>query len=341
MRLIAFIFTLFSAAFAMESKNYVIVTGGAGYIGSHTCKALNEAGYTPVTVDDLSTGEAEFVKWGPFEKADIRNKEAVDALFAKYKPVGVCHFAAKILVEESTKDPLGYYDVNVTGALNVIRAAVAHGVKSFVFSSSCSVYGNITTSDPVDESHLLSPVSPYAETKRVIESALQASGDAHGMPYSILRYFNAAGADVKAGLGFHMSSPHLIPTIVKKVKANETIQIFGNDYPTRDGTCVRDYVHVSDLADAHVKALDYNRANNQSLILNLGSEKGYSVKEITDAAAKILKQELKIEYKDRRPGDVIAVTANATKAKNLLKWELKHSSLEEIIQSSFDHMAKK
>lgn len=331
--------SLFSITWVyVVESDYIIVTGGAGYIGSHTCKTLHQSGYIPVVMDDLSSGSKEFVKWGPLEEGNILDKDWIFSVFDKYHPKAVMHFAAKISVDESINDPLSYYHVNFSGSLNLLDAIRHFKVKIFIFSSSCSVYGN-PINIPVDETHPLNPLCPYARTKLFFEEALKDCSKAYGFNYGILRYFNAAGCDKDMESGFTKDNKSFISIATKASLERKPLNIFGNDYDTRDGTCIRDFIHVADLADAHVLTLNHIIKKNESLLLNLGSEKGYSIKEVVQELQKISENYLGVLYGPKRDGDIVTMIADSTKAKNTLNWTAQHN-LEDILQTSYQWQKK-
>ena len=314
----------------------VLVTGGAGYIGSHFVKYLIKNDFDTVVFDNLSRGHREAVYPGArFENVDILNPEALEAALAKHSPDACVHFAAFAYVGESVEKPDLYYTNNVVGSLNLIKAVTKTGIKKFVFSSTCSVYGE-DVDIPISESQPTNPINPYAQTKLIIEKILSDFENAYGLKYAALRYFNAAGADEEGELGeSHDPEPHLIPLVLQTALGKrEKIFIFGDDYPTKDGTCIRDYIHIQDLADAHLKALNYLTDKDESLIVNLGTGSGYSVKEIIDAAKKITGKEIPTEITARRPGDPPALVADNTKAAELLGWRPKRN-IEDIITTAW------
>jgi len=310
----------------------ILVTGGAGYIGSHTCKALAQAGYTPICFDNLERGHGWAVKWGPLEKGDLRNQSDVDRAFAKWRPSAVIHFAAYAYVAESTVDPIKYYHNNVGGSVNLIRACSESDCKRIVFSSSCATYG-VPLRLPLTEDHNQNPVSPYGFTKLVVERMLRESEIASGLKHVSLRYFNAAGADPDGELGeLHRPETHLIPLILLAALGKEqSVKIFGDDYPTPDGTCIRDYIHVCDLADAHVAAIRWLSKNKPSRPFNLGNGRGFSVAEVIRKSREITGQPLKIEVEPRRDGDPPILISDSNDARTLLDWCPKVPSLDQQI----------
>jgi UDP-arabinose 4-epimerase len=310
----------------------VLVTGGAGYIGSHACKALAKAGHLPVTYDSLENGRADAVKWGPLEEGDIADAERLRAVIARHRPAAVMHFAAYIQVAESVAQPGKYYANNVGGTLNLLTAMRETGISAIVFSSSAAVYAP-PEGAPVAEGHALGPVNPYGQTKRMVERILADFGEAHGLNWTALRYFNAAGADPDGEIGpNHDPATSLIALVIKAgLGAGPELSVFGTDYDTPDGTAIRDFIHVSDLASAHVAALDYLEKGGVSGPFNLGTGRGFSVRQVIDAAERVLGRAIPAADRPRRPGDLAVMVADARKAVSLLNWTARHSSLEEII----------
>jgi UDP-arabinose 4-epimerase len=312
----------------------ILVLGGAGYVGSHACKALARAGFLPVTIDTLRTGHADAVKWGPLIEADFGDVEAVRAAVRTHGVTAAMHFAAMSLVAESVAEPVLYYEKNVAGTLRLLEALGAEGVSRIVFSSSASVYGE-TDRSPIAEDTPLNPTNPYGETKRVIEGALRWIGQATGLGWCALRYFNAAGADPEAEIGErHEPETHLIPNILRAVRARQPIKLFGSDYPTPDGSTVRDYVHVSDLAEAHVAALRRLADGGASQPMNLGAGAGLSVFEIVAAAERVLGVPIAREMLGRRPGDPPSLVADITRARRLLDFAPRLSDVETLIRTA-------
>jgi UDP-glucose 4-epimerase len=299
----------------------ILVTGGAGYVGSHCCLALRRAGHTPVVFDNLSNGHEAFVKWGPFEQGDIRDKVRLDEVFARHRPAAILHCAALIEVGESVKYPERFYANNVVGALNVLEAMNAHGVTPFVFSSTCATYGEPQRL-PMDETHAQAPVSPYGWTKLMIEQASRDIAAAHGLKFAHLRYFNAAGACPEEGVGErHDPETHAIPlALFTLIGRRDGFKIFGADWDTRDGTCLRDYVHVLDLADAHVRAIERLLSGGGSLAANLGTGDGVTVKELLAAIERVTGRPVPATAAPRRPGDAPALVANNALARAELGW---------------------
>ncbi|MDF1594285.1 MAG: UDP-glucose 4-epimerase GalE [Desulfobacterales bacterium] len=320
----------------------VLVTGGAGYIGSHACKALAKAGYTPVTYDNLIYGHPWAVKWGPFEKGDVLDRHRLDEVIAKYRPEAVMHFAAFAYVGESVENPGKYYRNNVAGSLTILEAMRDHGIRNMVFSSTCAVYGTPETI-PIPEDHPLKPINPYGFSKYTVERMLEDFSNAHDMRYVSLRYFNAAGADPDAETGEdHDPETHLIPLVLDAASGrSKNIKIFGTDYDTPDGTCLRDYVHVSDLAGAHVLALEYLKDTGKSDIFNLGNGNGFSVREVIETARKITGRDIQAIASSRRSGDPAFLVGSSDKIRKVLGWNSKHASIDDIIQDAWGWYQKK
>jgi len=318
----------------------VLVVGGAGYIGSHTCLDLANKGFKPVVYDNFSNGHREFVKWGPAEEGDIRDRARLDEVLAKHKPAAILHFAALIEVGESVKDPVSFYENNVIGTLTLLSAAQAAGVKAFVFSSTCATYG-LPQSVPLDESHRQVPINPYGRTKYIVEQALADYDQYKGLRSVILRYFNAAGADFEGRIGeWHTPETHAIPLAIDAALGRrQGFKVFGSDYDTRDGTCVRDYIHVLDLADAHVRAVEYLLNGGDSVALNLGTGTGTTVKELLGTIETVSNRPFPVEYVGRREGDSTTLVANNDKARDILGWSPQYD-LTEIIQSAWNWHAK-
>ncbi|MGV1793267.1 UDP-glucose 4-epimerase GalE [Rhizobium sp. A37_96] len=318
----------------------VLVVGGAGYIGSHTCLDLANKGFKPVVYDNFSNGHREFVKWGPAEEGDIRDRARLDEVLAKHKPAAILHFAALIEVGESVKDPVSFYENNVIGTLTLLSAAQAAGVKAFVFSSTCATYG-LPQSVPLDESHQQVPINPYGRTKYIVEQALADYDQYKGLRSVVLRYFNAAGADFEGRIGeWHTPETHAIPLAIEAALGRrQGFKVFGSDYDTRDGTCVRDYIHVLDLADAHVRAVEYLLDGGESVALNLGTGTGTTVKELLGTIETVSKRPFPVEYVGRREGDSTTLVANNDKARDILGWSPQYD-LSRIIESAWNWHAK-
>lgn len=310
----------------------VLVTGGAGYVGSHACKALARAGYLPVTFDNLSAGWAEAVKWGPLVKGDLMNRASIDAALAEHQPVAVLHFAALSLVGVSIQNPGLYWRVNVGGALNLIEACVAAGVRNLVFSSTCSTYGDqdgvLLTEDAAQQ-----PINAYGGSKLAIEQMLRDFSKSDGLSHVIFRYFNIAGADPDGETGEqHRPETHLVPLLLETVAGKRpALTVHGNDYPTPDGTCIRDFVHVSDLADAHVLGLDWLLQGKENRVFCLGSGKGFSVREVIEASRAVTNRDVPVIVGPRRQGDAAALVSSSTRATEELGWEPKRSTLRQMI----------
>ena len=314
----------------------ILVSGGAGYIGSHTCLELSKRGFLPVVYDNLSNGHRESVRWGPLEEGDIRDRGRLDAVLARYRPAAILQFAALIEVGESINDPVAFYDTNVNGSLTLLSAAQAAGIDALVFSSTCATYG-LPETLPIDESHGQSPINPYGRTKWIIEQALADFDRHNGFRSVILRYFNAAGADFEGRTGeWHSPETHAIPlAIAAALGRRPAFKVFGEDYDTRDGTCVRDYVHVMDLADAHVRAVQYLLDGGASVALNLGSGTGTTVKELVSAIETVSDQPFPVELAERREGDSHALVANSDKACAVLGWRPKYD-LGQIVETAWN-----
>lgn len=310
----------------------ILVTGGAGYIGSHACKALAAAGYVPVTLDNLSTGWRDAVKFGPLVQADLLDRAALDAAFAEHKPVAVLHFAALSQVGEAMAEPGKYWRNNVAGSLNLIEAAVAAGCLDFVFSSTCATYGD-RDGEVLDEDTPQAPLNAYGASKRAIEDMLVDFGAAHGLRHVIFRYFNVAGADPDAELGeFHRPETHLIPLILDAVDGRrDALTIHGTDYPTPDGTCIRDYVHVMDLVDAHVAGLEYLRAGKGSRVFCLGTGEGFSVREVVEATRHVTNRAVPMVDGPRRGGDAVKLVCGSQRARDELGWRPARSTMRQMI----------
>ena len=314
----------------------VLVTGGAGYIGSHVVRLLIKKGLDVIVLDNLSRGhEASLPQNIIFEEVDLLDGDKLSAAIQKHKIESVIHFAAFAYVGESVENPEMYYRNNVLGSFNLINALKEKGVKIFVFSSTCSLYGNPLTI-PISEEETTKPINPYAKTKLMIEQILADYDFAYGMKYVALRYFNAAGASTKGEIGeSHFPEPHLIPLVLfTALGKRESISVYGDDYPTDDGTCIRDYIHVEDLADAHVKALEYLNNGNSSQIINLGTGDGNSVKEVISVAEEVTGKKIKSVIAPRRAGDPAVLVADNKKAKEVLGWNPKFN-LKDIIQTAW------
>lgn len=314
----------------------ILVTGGAGYIGSHTVQSLLEQGEHVIVVDNLSTGHRDAAKNVELLQCDIRDKEALNQVFSKHNIEAVVHFAASSLVGESMQYPGKYYDNNIYGTLCLLEVMVQHGVTKIVFSSTAATYGNPEII-PITESETTKPTNAYGETKLAMEAMMKWFDIAHGLKYVALRYFNAAGAHENGSIGEdHQPETHLIPLILQvPLGQRDYISVFGDDYDTDDGTCIRDYIHVSDLADAHVKSIHYLKSGGDSSVFNLGNGSGYSVLEMINAARTVTRHPIPAKIEKRRAGDPAVLVANAQKAREILHWEPKWTSIEEIIKSAW------
>lgn len=321
----------------------ILVTGGAGYIGSHFVKILVQKGYETIVVDNLSRGHIESIHPdAQFEKADLLESGALSEVISKYKPDAVVHFAALAYVGESVESPSLYYENNVVGSFNLIRACVQNNIKKIVFSSTCSIYGNPETT-PIDENQKSNPINPYANTKLTVEKILGDFDTAYGLKFVALRYFNAAGADPDALIGeSHNPETHLIPLVLSTAMGmRNKVDVYGNDYDTPDGTCIRDYIHVNDLANAHLKAIEFLKRENRSEIINLGTGKGFSVMEIINSCESVTAKKINYQITGRRPGDPAILVADNRKAGRLLGWETEFN-LDRIISTAWKwHLNKK
>jgi UDP-glucose-4-epimerase GalE len=313
----------------------VLVTGGAGYIGSHACKLLARAGYLPVVFDDLSRGHREAVRWGPLVEAHLADRDKLIAALKEHQISAVMHFAAFAYVGESVSDPAMYYRNNLCGSLSLLDAMRDVGVDNIVFSSTCATYG-IPSEVPVRETLPQLPVNPYGETKLAIERALHWYGEAYGLRSVSLRYFNAAGADPEGEIGeLHEPETHLIPLVLQSALGERPqIDIYGTDYSTPDGTAIRDYIHVQDLAEAHLRALEYLGAGRASVALNLGTGRGHSVREVIRAAEAVSGRPVPCRETGRRPGDPPALVADPNLASEILGWRARVSDIETIVRTA-------
>jgi UDP-glucose-4-epimerase GalE len=319
------------------SRGVVLVTGGAGYVGSHACKALALAGFTPVTFDNFSTGNRWAVRFGPLEPGDILDLATLHSAFKRHRPIAVMHFAGAALVGESMREPAFYWRQNLTGTLNLVEACRIHEVGAFVFSSTCAVYGT-PERVPIDEDAPKAPINPYGASKLAAERLLADAAMAYGLRFAILRYFNAAGADPEGEIGEHRPvETHLIPLLLDAVLGlRPPLQVLGTDYPTPDGTAIRDYVHVADLAVAHVRALEHLLAGGGSLVCNLGTGEGHSVRQVIEAAERITGRPVPRVEAPRRPGDPPRLVADPGLARErfrLLPSNL--AGLERILETAW------
>ena len=314
----------------------VLVTGGAGYVGSHACKALSRAGYIPVTYDNLTTGWREAVKFGPFEEGDLMDRARLDAVFAAHAPVAVMHFAALSQVGESMKEPGRYWRENVVGAVNLAEAAVAAGCGRFVFSSTCATYGD-QDGVVLNEDSAQLPINAYGASKRAIEEILAHVETAHGLRHVIFRYFNVAGADPDGEVGeFHRPETHLIPLMLDAIDGKRpALTIHGTDYDTPDGTCIRDYVHVMDLVEAHVLGPKWLEAGKPSRVFNLGTGSGFSVREVVEQSRAVTNREVPMVEGPRRPGDAVRLVSGSVRAVEELGWRPERSVMPQMIADAW------
>jgi UDP-arabinose 4-epimerase len=314
----------------------ILVTGGAGYIGSHTAKLISRSGRAPITIDDLSTGNAWAVRHGPLVQANVGDRAALRQLFLRHEIEAVIHFAASAYVGESVRSPRHYFSNNVTNTLALLDTMLECDVRRIVFSSTCATYGD-PLGLPIDEGHPQRPVNPYGESKLFIERALHWYGQAYGLQWVALRYFNAAGADPDGELGeCHVPETHLVPlALLAASGVTPPLKIFGKDYPTSDGTAVRDYVHVADLAKAHLLALGYLAAGHPSRAFNLGTGRGHSVAEVVRATEMVTGRVVPVEYTARRAGDPAALVADATLARAALGWQPEFAGIEPLVETAW------
>ena len=322
---------------AASSKGAVLVTGGAGYIGSHACKVLAEQGYLPVAVDNLSTGWAQAVKFGPLEQIDLADRAALDAVFARYNPIAVMHFAAFSQVGESMTHPGKYWRNNILGSLTLVEAAIAAGCLDFIFSSTCATYGaqdgvTLTEDSPQE------PINAYGASKRAVEDMLRDFTASDGLRTVVFRYFNVAGADPDGLIGeCHRPETHLIPVMLEAIDGQRPeLIIYGQDYDTPDGTCVRDYVHVVDLVEAHVLGLEWLLAGKENAVFNLGTGSGFTVTEVLAHAKAATGHPVPHRFGPRRAGDAGSLVADSQRAMTLLGWEPKRSSLKVMIRDAWN-----
>lgn len=318
------------------TERHVLVTGGAGYIGSHACKALKAAGYAPVTFDNLVTGWRDAVRFGPFEEGDLADRTRLDAVFARWHPIAVMHFAAISLVGDAMRDPGRYWRVNVLGALNLIEAALDAGCRDIVFSSTCATYGD-RDGVVLDEDTPQAPLNAYGKSKMAIEQMLGDFGASHGLNSVIFRYFNVAGADPEGEVGeFHRPETHLIPLMLDAIDGKRpALTVFGTDYPTRDGTCLRDYVHVMDLVDAHLAGLGWLEGGRGSRVFCLGTGRGFSVREVIEHSRAVTNREVPVIWGDRRAGDAVALVSGSERARRELGWQPRRSDMATMIADAW------
>jgi UDP-glucose 4-epimerase len=313
----------------------ILVVGGAGYIGSHMCKLLVKSGYKVVIFDNLSTGFRELAKYGELTVGDLKNKNEIENMFLKYDIFAVMHFSAFAYVGESVSNPQKYYQNNVANTLNLLEMMMKYNVKKFIFSSTCASFGEAKYL-PIDEKHPQNPINPYGQSKLIVEKILDDYDKAYELKSIVLRYFNAGGADKELEIGeMHDPEPHLIPILLDvAIKKREFIEIYGDDYDTKDGTCIRDFIHVEDLANAHIKALEFLANRKKSEQFNLGNGDGYSIFDMIKTIENITKEKLPYKIKPRREGDPAILVADASKAKEVLRWEPK-LKIDSIIESAF------
>jgi UDP-glucose-4-epimerase GalE len=314
----------------------VLVTGGAGYIGSHTAKALHAAGHTPVVLDNMSFGHEWAVKWGPLEQGDLQDAAWLADVFDRHRVDAVIHFAASAFVGESMTDPRKYFRNNTVNTLNLLDTMVEKGVTRIVFSSTCATYG-MPERIPIDEAHPQAPVNPYGQSKLFVEKILHWYAQAYDLGYVALRYFNASGADPEGEIGeVHDPETHLIPLVIDAALGRRhAVGIFGTDYPTPDGTAIRDYIHVADLADAHLRALDYLVKGGISTLINLGTGRGHSVREVIDTVAAVGGRPVPNVEQARRAGDPPELVADPSRAREVLGWIPKYADLRTIVEHAW------
>ncbi|MDE2757009.1 MAG: UDP-glucose 4-epimerase GalE [Acidobacteriota bacterium] len=315
----------------------ILVTGGAGYVGSHVCKSLAAEGFNPVAVDSLSRGHESAVKWGPLERIDLTDEVGLRAAIEQHRPTGVMHLADLCDVGESVTDPARYYHNNLVGSLNLLKGMLEQGIRSIVFSSSCAIYG-VPGTLPIPETQAKVPITPYGVSKLVVEHMLRDFSVAYGIGYVCLRYFNAAGADPDGEIGeSHQPETHVIPLAIEAALGERSeFEIFGTDYPTPDGTAVRDFVHVSDLAAAHVSALRYLSGGGRSAALNLGTGRGHSVKQIVAAVERLSGRAVLVKEGSRRTGDASTLVADAAQAFRVLGWTPNYTTLDDIVATAWN-----
>lgn len=313
----------------------ILVTGGAGYIGSHACKTVARAGYVPITYDNLSTGKKAAVKWGPLEIGSLQDKERLKHVLQQYEPIAVMHFAASTLVGESVTDPAKYYQNNLLGTFSLLETILEFGALPFIFSSTCAIYGEPVRL-PIDEEHPQNPITPYGHSKRMVEQIIRDFSSAYGLPYAFLRYFNAAGADLEGEIGEeHDPETHLVPLMMMALYGKRpALQVFG------DGSAIRDFIHVQDLADAHLSALEHLLKGRGSLELNLGTGRGTSVNEIIAVAERLCGKKVPLRFVEKRAGDPLALVADVQKSAQLLGFTARYSDLETILTTAASWHAK-
>jgi len=324
----------------------ILITGGAGYIGSHVNKQLHKEGYDTLVLDNLSNGYEDAVKWGEFINCDLSNYKELDSIFKRFDIDGVMHFAGFISVGESVEFPAKYYKNNYKNTLGLLKAMKENHVNKFIFSSTAAVYGN-PKNIPITEEHPLNPINPYGKSKLMVELALERASkvESYDFNYSALRYFNASGADIDGEIGErHNPETHLIPLVLEVANGKrDSISIFGDDYDTPDGTCIRDYIHVTDLAKAHIKAyeyLDFSEKDSRANVFNLGNGNGFSVKEVIDVCENVTGIEINKKILNRRDGDPAILIADSSKARNVLNWKPVFSDLEKIVKTAWNWYKK-
>ncbi len=318
-----------------KTKGKILVVGGAGYIGSHAVKELNLQGYETVTFDNLVYGHRDAVKWGAFEEGDMADENRLRELFATHEIAAVMHFAAYAYVGESVTDPEKYYFNNVAATLNLLKVMREFGVTKFIFSSTCATYGEPQVV-PIPEDHPQNPINPYGMSKLMVEKILADYGRAYGLKSIAFRYFNAAGADPDGEIGErHDPETHLIPLVMEAILGGRKLKIFGDDYPTADGTCIRDYIHVVDLARAHILGLERLLAGGDSAVYNLGNGSGYSVKQIIETTEKVSGRKVPYDVAPRRAGDPAALIGSAGKAIAELGWKPEFAEIDRIIETAW------
>jgi UDP-glucose 4-epimerase len=322
----------------MKSSNpqMILIAGGAGYIGSHANKILNKKGFETIVYDNLSRGHRELAKWGHFIQGDLADKDQLRLCFKTYPITAVMHYCAFCYVGESVDHPAEYYRNNVANTLNLLDVMVEFGVKYFIFSSTCSTYGN-PLQIPITEDHPQQPINPYGKSKLMVEQILKDYDAAYGIRHVCLRYFNAAGADPAGEIGeWHEPEPHLIPLLLQVAAGQrEHIQIYGVDYETPDGTCIRDYIHINDLATAHLLALEYLQSGAPSDAFNLGNGNGFSVREVIQSVERVTGKSIKVVETERRFGDPPILVGSSVKAGQMLNWQPQYTSLDEIIKTAW------
>jgi UDP-arabinose 4-epimerase len=327
----------FVVGWSAEAPKTILVTGGAGYIGTQTCKALKEAGFLPIVYDNFSRTPPSPIQWGVLAEGDISDRKKLAKVIDRYKPAAVIHLAGFKAVGESIQDPAKYYLNNLSGSLILLDVMREKGIHKIIFSSTAAVYGCPQDQTPFNETHPCVPINPYGTSKWMVEKILQDFKAAYGFEYVIFRYFNVAGADLKQACGERgKTAMNLIPIIVQvAMEKRERLEVFGSDYSTSDGTAIRDYIHVVDLADAHVKGLHYLLEGKPSVTLNLGTGRGASVQEVIAVAREITQKAIPLKMASRRAGDPAHLTADSKLAKTLLGWEPKHSDLKTILETEW------